>query len=72
MSVPPVDGGESDTDTVEGVSEVDASEDVGAPTDAEEPVVVEPGPRQLVAPFASLDEVDLKEVLSKRAAVCRW
>ena len=27
MSVPPLDGGESDTDTIDGVSEVDASEE---------------------------------------------
>ena len=71
MSVPPVDGGESDTDTIDGASEVDASEDVVAPSIAEEPVVVEPRSSQLVAPFASLNEVDLKEVFSKRAVVMR-
>ena len=68
MSVPPVDGGESDTDTIDGASEVDASEDVVAPS---VPVVVEPRPSQLVAAFASLDEVDLKEVFLKRATVMR-
>ena len=42
MSVPPVNGGESDTDTIDGASEVDVSVDVVAPSVAEEPVVVEP------------------------------
>ena len=46
-----------------GASEVYASEDVVAPSFAEEPIVVELRLSQLVAPFASLDEVDLKEVL---------
>ena len=32
MSVPPMDGDESDTDTIDGASEVDASEDVVAPS----------------------------------------
>ena len=71
MSVPPVHGGESDTDTIDGASEVDASEDVVAPSFAEEPIVVEPRSSQMVAPFASLDEVDLTEVFSKRAVVMR-
>ena len=37
MSVPPIDGDESDTDTIDGASEVDASEDVAEPSFAEEP-----------------------------------
>ena len=47
MSVPPMDGDESDTDTIDGASEVDASEDVVAPSFAEEPIVVEPRSSQV-------------------------
>ena len=69
MSVPPVNGAESDT--IDGASEVGVSVDVVAPSVAEEPVVVEPRSSQMVVPFASQDEVDLKEVFSKRAVVVR-
>ena len=63
--------GESDTESVAGISEPDLEGEVVEPTAVVEPMVFDSRPSQFHAAFASLDVVDLKEVFSNRAAVMR-
>ena len=66
---PPSPEGESDREGVEGVSEPDPEGEVVEPTAAEETMAFESRPSQFTAAFASLDEIDVEEMFSSRAAV---